>query len=352
MSETIVTDIVISKKLLYLDPLEISAAQKYNGSRFMPPSKADVKDMAASIRKLGQLQPVLVAKEDGKSSGYRMVLGFTRQAAIVYLNEHLAEGEEQYKMSAIEVTSGDIITLLEANTEENIRRKNLSPMDIAHGIVTFTEAGKADKEIAAIYNFSSHASVTQYRKLITLPDKIQKRVHVGEFPMDAALGLVKVQEEKGTEKMEEVVSDAAPLESPVNEKGKAVKKVKAKVIKEAIVKAVGGGRPNPATGIHNLRELRFLIADIRSDRNIVSGASAVADAIGKWIERSISDVKLKKAFNAMCIEDETARALLLKEGKYKATPEEEEARKAKEAAKQAELKQARVDKKDKPAKAA
>lgn len=317
--ENVVAELVRGKKLLQLDPVEVSADPKYNG-RFTAPSKVDVRDMAASIRKVGQIQPVLVTLIPG-TKDFRMVVGFTRQAALQFLNESLADGETPYVMEAVEVSGADAAMLLEINIEENTRRKNLTPMDKAHAVKMFEESGKKDAEIAGLMGFKSHASVSQHRKLLSLAANVQKRIHSGEISAEAGFDLAKLEPEQ----QQEVVKELAPVESPVDEKtGKATKKVKAETVRKAVEKKGGF-----AAGIRKLPELRKLIAAVRNDPTMPSGASYVCALVLMYVEKSKNEGNVLKAFRESCIDDEELRKFLVKKDLYGKTQEQRDADKAK-----------------------
>lgn len=315
VDDAVITELVRGKKLLQLDPVEISADPKYNG-RFTVPSKVDIREMAGSIRKMGQIHPILVTKISN-TDDYRVAIGFTRHAAFVWLNENLADGETPYTVEAVEISGGDAAKLLELNVEENVRRKNLSPMDRAHTIQMLDEQGKTNAQIAAIMGFKSHASVIQYRSLLSLAASIQKRVHVGEIPADEAFGLAKLD----AGEQAEVVTEVAPTESPVDEKtGKATKKTAPGAVKRAVEKKTGF-----AAGIRKLPELRKLIASVRNDATMPSGASYICAMFLMFVEKSKNEGHVIKAFRDFCSEDEEARKFLMKKDLYSKTKEEKDA---------------------------
>jgi len=107
---------------------------------------ADIEELAASIKAVGQLEPVLV-KSLGKNKQtqleeFDLVAGFRRRRAFQYLKD---KGDGFTMIDAV-VVSGDKLTL---QLVENLQRSDLSPRDREAGIYQLNKAGVSNKEIAA-----------------------------------------------------------------------------------------------------------------------------------------------------------------------------------------------------------
>jgi ParB/RepB/Spo0J family partition protein len=106
---------------------------------------ADIEDLADSIKKRGQLEPVIVKKADVAEDGtprYELVAGFRRLKAVQMLNEK-GEGFSQIKA---EVVTGDRLTI---QLIENLQRSDLSAIERERGIYLMTQNGLSQKEVAA-----------------------------------------------------------------------------------------------------------------------------------------------------------------------------------------------------------
>jgi len=106
---------------------------------------ADIDDLADSIKKRGQLQPVILKKADPDSNGdprYELVAGFRRYRAIQLLN---VSGQGNTQIDAVVVT-GDRLTI---NLIENLQRSELTAREREEGIALMVESGLSQKEVAA-----------------------------------------------------------------------------------------------------------------------------------------------------------------------------------------------------------
>jgi ParB/RepB/Spo0J family partition protein len=107
---------------------------------------ADIEELAASIKAVGQLEPVLV-KSLGKNKKtqleeFDLIAGFRRRRAFQYLKDN---GDGFTMIDAV-VVSGDKLTL---QLVENLQRSDLTPRDREAGIYQLNRAGVNNKEIAA-----------------------------------------------------------------------------------------------------------------------------------------------------------------------------------------------------------
>ncbi len=169
----------------------------------------EVMELALDIIERGQLIPVLVDRqEDGT---VLIVDGNRRVAAIRYINENgLAVGEplkvrcESYRGGKGEAFAASVST--------NLKRKGLTPIDLAHSISTLERQGKTRKEIAKLLEISE-SLISQTLKLTTLPADIQRRVHKGEISASAAYELADMTKEQREEALELVKKGKAAASS-------------------------------------------------------------------------------------------------------------------------------------------
>jgi ParB/RepB/Spo0J family partition protein len=104
----------------------------------------EIKELAESIRKNGQIQPVVV-KFAGEKDGlkqYELIAGFRRRAAFEYL---CSKGDDFNMINASIVTGDKLIIQL----VENIQREDLSAPEREKAIYQLAESGLKQTEIAA-----------------------------------------------------------------------------------------------------------------------------------------------------------------------------------------------------------
>jgi ParB/RepB/Spo0J family partition protein len=105
-----------------------------------------IEDLAASIKKNGQLQPVIVkvAEPDPDTGAprFELIAGFRRREAFRYLKAH----GDDYSMINAMIVTGDKLTI---QLVENIQRSDLSPKERERGIFLMTQNGLSQKEVAA-----------------------------------------------------------------------------------------------------------------------------------------------------------------------------------------------------------
>ncbi|GHU66557.1 hypothetical protein FACS189447_07670 [Spirochaetia bacterium] len=104
----------------------------------------DIEDLAESIKKNGQLQPVIVKRIEGENGEetFELIAGYRRRAAFQYLCEH---GDNFNSINATVVT-GDKLTL---QLVENIQRSDLTAKERERAIYQMLESGLKQNEIAA-----------------------------------------------------------------------------------------------------------------------------------------------------------------------------------------------------------
>jgi len=105
----------------------------------------DIDELADSIKKRGQLEPVIVKKADPGEDGearYELVAGFRRLRAIQLLRD---KGEGYTQIDAVIVT-GDRLAI---QLIENLQRTDLSAREREEGIALMVQGGLSQKEVAA-----------------------------------------------------------------------------------------------------------------------------------------------------------------------------------------------------------
>ncbi|MEK6538652.1 MAG: ParB/RepB/Spo0J family partition protein [Nitrospirota bacterium] len=122
-----------------------------------------LKELADSIREHGVIQPIIVRHIN--NGAYELVAGERRwrAARIAGLNKIPVVIKELSNEKSLE------IALI-----ENLQRENLNPVESAQGYQRLTEEfGLTQEEVAARVG-KERSTVTNYLRLLTLPDKIQE----------------------------------------------------------------------------------------------------------------------------------------------------------------------------------
>lgn len=179
---------VITRANLYrILPEHIICDPTDNSRKFAPKHSLD--DLIASILEHGQLEPVTVRRN--RAGELRCVFGFRRVAAVLKINaEHLAPEPVLATYQVVAATDEQAFT---RNLAENLERDDLSPIDKAHAIdklqVVF---GRTGEEIARTMH-RSPGWVSQTRRLLDLPQDIQRKIHAGEISASAAYEMLSMR---------------------------------------------------------------------------------------------------------------------------------------------------------------
>jgi len=141
-------------------------------------------ELAASIRAVGVLQPIIVA-ESGER--YTIIAGERR-----YRASRLAE---QAEIPAI-VRNWDEQTRLEAALIENLQRDDLNPIEEAMGVRRLMdEAGLTQEKVAERLG-KSRPAVANLLRLLTLPDMVRQMLIEGKLSAGHARALVTVDRKR------------------------------------------------------------------------------------------------------------------------------------------------------------
>lgn len=294
-----------------------------------------IEALAQTIEEGGQVQPVRVI---ATGEGYKLIAGRRRKRAIELINAGRKAGSDELLIQAVVVP--DTTTEMDAFRQavvENWHRENISPMDMAADIERIrTEmkwtGKKGTKQVASLLKVSP-ATITQYEKLLSLPEELQAKVHTGELTRDDAFKLVviadkqgadvavaavkeaeraavQVQEADATEWVEAVEPDAIPAKAgkPKNAK-KAVKAAavaKSKVIKQKAREAAPD-RPMPRSKSEILEFFEGLQGPVYGHAN--GAPRQFIENLLKYAAGELTDRTLEKYWAAMV------------EKAYKGTPE-------------------------------
>lgn len=179
----------------WFDPFQVVVKEELRG-RYVAPDLDDIARLAVSMLTHGQLQPVVVRKDDGNPV---LVAGFTRTAAARMIRTGFTfDGQEyhsaDFRLQAVLSDCNDE-EAFERNIVENCHRNETSPIDDAHNQRRLRDQfGKNDAEIARLYEVSPN-KVGQYKRLLSLSSDEQSLVHTGKMSVSAAIDLLDVPAE-------------------------------------------------------------------------------------------------------------------------------------------------------------
>ncbi len=144
-----------------------------------------LKELAASIKEKGIIQPVLVRRQpDG---GFMLIAGERRFRAA-----HMAGLKT---MPAI-VREADEEEVLEVALIENIQREDLNPMETARGFKQLIDRFGLSQEELSKKVGKERATVANYIRLLALPKAVTDLVNSGELSMGHARAVLAIEGER------------------------------------------------------------------------------------------------------------------------------------------------------------
>jgi len=142
-----------------------------------------LRELAASIREKGVLQPVIVARSgDG---AFELIAGERRLRA--------AELAGLKRIPAM-VRKTDPEDSLEVALIENIQREDLGPIETAEAFHRLIEEHKYTQETLARKVGKERATVANYMRLLKLPDEVKALIANGELSMGHARALIGIRD--------------------------------------------------------------------------------------------------------------------------------------------------------------
>lgn len=168
------------------EKIEIIPVDKIIPSPYQPRKHFDeksVRNLAKSINDIGIIQPIVVRK---KGSYFELVAGERRLEAVKFL------GKKEIPAIVKNLSNFEAFRM---TLEENIRRENLNPLEIAEAIKKMKEEfGLTDEKLGKMINMS-RPLVTNYLRLLNLPSEIKKGIENGEITFGHAKSLLSLNEE-------------------------------------------------------------------------------------------------------------------------------------------------------------
>jgi ParB family chromosome partitioning protein len=144
---------------------------------------ATLRELAESIREKGIIQPVTVRRHNG---GYQLISGERRIRAA------REAGLQQIPAYVVEVRSEE--ELLELALIENLQRENLNPIEIANSYRRLIEELGYTQEEVAGHTGKDRTTVTNFLRLLKLPDQIQDALRKGRLTGGHARALLAIED--------------------------------------------------------------------------------------------------------------------------------------------------------------
>lgn len=148
----------------------------------------DLEGLAASMRAVGILEPLIVEKYSGPlaQEPYTLLAGHRRLAAAKLAG--LVDVP-----CLIRATEASPALRMEMAIVENLQREGLAPLDEADGYRELVKLGLPQRAIAERVG-CSQSHVSKRLGLLALPTHVQKRVEKGTMPLEAAAALTRLKD--------------------------------------------------------------------------------------------------------------------------------------------------------------
>ena len=285
--------------IYWLDPRDITLQDEDLRGRKFPPSKSDVKELAESIARTKQEQPI-TCRLDAEGNPI-LVFGRTRLDAITLINEEL-DPKNPRKIAVRIVDQDEKSSFLSAN-EENKRRKATTPVDEAFNHQVMRERfSMKDADIAKDCGVSA-AWVSKLKKVIGLPKDVLKQVHEDNLTVSDAVSMADLEPEEQKKIAADAKETAATVAAAVPAGAKPGKRP-AKVVGDATKTAVRAAKAKKAKASgedvgsvtsRSVREIRAFydgLAEQFPDTEVVVD---FCKSMSKYCSGKISDKQMENA---------------------------------------------------------
>ena len=146
-----------------------------------------LQELADSIKQKGVIQAITIRKA-GKDS-FELLSGERR------LRAAKIAGLEKIPAFVLDVSSKE--DLLEISLIENIQRKDLNPLEVAKGYQRLITECSLKQEQVAVKVGKSRTAVTNFLRLLKLPEEIKQSISKGEISEGHARAILAINDEAG-----------------------------------------------------------------------------------------------------------------------------------------------------------
>jgi ParB family chromosome partitioning protein len=153
-------------------------------NKFQPRKKFDeenLQDLTNSIKERGIIQPIIVRKSADQNSKYEIIAGERRWLAAQRAGLHEVP---------VVITDIDDLKSLEFAIIENVQRNDLSALEEARGYQRLIEEFSYDQEKVAKFIGKSRSHITNFLRLLNLPEEVLKLLEAKKLSVGHAKILV------------------------------------------------------------------------------------------------------------------------------------------------------------------
>jgi len=165
-----------------------------------------LEDLKNSILQHGVIQPISVRKA---LNGYELIAGERRLRATI------KAGLKKIPAYVLDVRTGT--EMLEIAIIENVQRENLNPIEVAYGYQRLIEECNFTQEQVAVKMGKNRSTVTNFLRLIKLPEKIKNYIRNNKISFGHAKALLSLDSnEIMLEVVEEVINNELSVRATEN----------------------------------------------------------------------------------------------------------------------------------------
>ena len=157
---------------------------------------AALEDLKRSIEKHGVIQPITVRRNNG---GYELISGERR------LRASTKAGLKEIPAYILEVDTDE--KMLELAIIENVQRENLNPIEVSHGYQRLIDECGLTQEQVALKIGKERSTITNFLRLLKLPEKVQDELRQKTIAMGHARALLSLNDGEKIEKVCGIVKD-------------------------------------------------------------------------------------------------------------------------------------------------
>jgi len=140
-----------------------------------------LKDLTNSIKERGIIQPIIVRKSSDDTSKYEIIAGERRWLAAQKAGLHEVP---------VVITNVDDLKSLEFAIVENVQRNDLNAIEEARGYQRLIEEFSYDQEKVAQFIGKSRSHITNFLRLLSLPEAVLKLIETQKLSVGHAKILV------------------------------------------------------------------------------------------------------------------------------------------------------------------
>lgn len=138
-----------------------------------------LEDLKKSIQQHDVIQPITVRRE---INGYELISGERR------LRAAMAAGKDKIPAYILDIDHG--VDMLEIALIENLQREDLNPIEVAHGYKRLIEECRLTHDQVATKLGKDRTTITNFLRLLRLPDKIQESLRQKSLTMGHARAML------------------------------------------------------------------------------------------------------------------------------------------------------------------